>query len=97
MIHLTTNHHWRDIIHGYDLTAKERREFDYYEDGDELDCAMFIRYRNEVYDLSEFMPTSRLPAPLSDWHGHRCDSFSSGIAIRFDDACDQVQIATYRS
>ncbi len=31
IMNIKTNHQYRDIICGYDLTEKERKEFDYYE------------------------------------------------------------------
>ena len=99
---IKTNNHWRDPIYGYDLTESERAEFDYL-DPDDIDCHSFARYRNWVYDLSEFSacwhdprePETNHCNQLKGWQGYQSDSFFSGICIRWDRSCDQYQIGTY--
>jgi hypothetical protein len=88
---IITNNVPRPLVYGFELTEKERAEFDYYKDAEELDCSMFVRYLGEVYALDQFTRHGsnwcRLPefSPLNEWHGHHNDSFFSGILIRLSD------------
>lgn len=97
-ITIRTNNVPRPIINAWELTAKERSEFGYL-DWDAIergeDSASFIRYRGELYDLSEFVRI--VPqggnggafahydhsGELSGWDGIRTDSFFSGIVVRY--------------
>ena len=83
---IRTNHQYREILTAYDLTEKELKEFDYLNDGE----GSFFRYRGQVYDIGEFMPTSQVE--LCDWDGFRSDSYFSGIAIKFNEYCDEVKV-----
>lgn len=88
MMDIITNHVPRDIIYGFQLSPKEREDFDYYSD-DELDERQFFRYRGSVYDTSEFYPWLTLPK----WDGFRSDSFFSGVAIKYVDDFERVVVA----
>lgn len=72
-------------MYGFELSEKERDEFDYLE-SDQLDHTTFIRYKGEVYDLNEFM---RIDSYVSSncqfdgWYGYASDSFFSGVLIRY--------------
>ena len=94
MVRVTTNNIPRDVLYGFELTARERAEFDYL-DWDAIergeDSATFFRYKGEVYDLSEFEPYP----PLGNWHGYQPDSFFSGLVIRFTDDYEQVIVGRY--
>jgi len=87
-IKIRTNNVPRDVIDAWELTAEERKEFDYLswesiEMGE--DSASFFRYRGELYDLGEFMITSDFPDddPMRKWSGFWSDSFFSGLLIRW--------------
>lgn len=96
------NWQWRTPIYGYELTTKERKEFDYISD-DDIGSHDFLRYRGNVYDLSEFMRIDTMckdpnrPSFMQNWHGYTSDSFFSGVLIKWNKECDQVMIATYIS
>ena len=47
-----TNNKPRQLIYGYELTDKQKQDFDYIDDIDSHD---FVKYKNNIYDLSEFM------------------------------------------
>ena len=79
---IITNNKPRPIMFGYELTAKERLEFDYYT-SDELNDAEFFRYRGQMYDLGEFMPTSGNLRALG-WQGIATDTYFSGTIVRID-------------
>ena len=94
---IRTNRQWRETIQGYELTEKERTDFDYVED---IESHSFIRYHGNIIDPGEiFAITSnmRLHAEndFTDWHGYQSDSYFSGIVIRYSDDCERYQIGTY--
>lgn len=90
-ITIRTNRHWRNLTYGYELTARERSDFDYI-DADDFDSHDFIRYRGRVYDIDEFTATDQFPG----WEGCLSDSFFSGIVIRLDhETRDRVQVGAY--
>lgn len=90
---IITDHKYRNTLYGYELTEKEKREFDYLEP-EELETRDFIRYRGWVYDLGEFMQTPK-DSPLSEWDGYSSDSFFSGIVIKYSPDREQIKIGTY--
>ena len=96
---IITNHQPRFTIPGYDLTAKERAEFDYYTE-QELEEATFFRYKGNVYDLGEFMRCEMngydQPA-WSRWDGYYSESAFSGVLIKFTPDSDSVIVARYMS
>jgi hypothetical protein len=99
-ITVKTNNVPRDVVYSWELSADERREFDYL-DWDKLeageDSREFFRYRGEVYDLGEFSTTQMLPAfnPLREWDGYLSDSFFSGVLVRYCENFERVVVATF--
>lgn len=99
---IITNNVPRFIIEAYELTPKERTDFDYLdwpaiERGE--DSASFIRYKGEIYDLGEFERWDNPASPTRlGWDGIRTDSFFSGLVIRYaDDSFESVVIGRYYS
>lgn len=105
-IKVITNNVPRNLIDGYELSAKERAEFDYYRwpgidpghpepwrDGEE---ATFFRYRGTLYDLGEFTANLRetggtaRTGDLAGWDGYMSDSFFSAIVVRLVDDNERV-------
>ena|ERR1041385_776523 len=93
-----TNNVPRDVVEAYELTPKERKEFDYIkwdliEKGE--DSASFFRYKGEVYDLGEFqaLHDTRFPG----WQCYISDSFFSGILIRYVEDYEQVVVGRFYS
>ena len=81
------------MISWYDLTEKEKFEFDY----DNAEESSFFRYKKWVYTLDDFMRLDK-NSPLSkNWHGYSSDSFFSGILIELNHSNDGVKVATYFS
>jgi len=97
-MNIVTNHHFRDITYGYELTDAERAEFDHYDD-DEIYAHGFVRYKGEVLDLSDFvkMPNQiALDHPeVKVYHGFRSDSYFSGTLVRYNQDYNMVEVATY--
>lgn len=93
-VKVITNNVPRLVVDAYELSAKERKEFDYLDwakidKGEE--GATFFRYKGQVYDLGEFTRDygitrgSGLPEHLSNWDGYQGDSFFSATVVRFVD------------
>ena len=49
---IITNNQPCFIIYGFELSDKEKEQFDYL---DNIDECSFFRYKGELYDLGEFM------------------------------------------
>ncbi len=94
---IKTNNQPRDILSWYDLTPAERKEFDYLKEGE----GSFFRYKNQVYDLGEFMLMAASIAPhpqregWENWQGYASDSYFSGLLVRYTSDCDQVIVGQY--
>lgn len=92
---IVTNNIPRNFIDAYQLSKKERKEFDYlyWEKIDNWeDSATFFRYKGRLYDLGEFVVT---PESMKPWHGMSADSAFSGVLIRLVD--DQIIVGQYFS
>lgn len=98
-VKVVTNNVPRDIIDAYELTAEERKQFDYLDWGaiDEgRDSASFFRYKGQLHDLGEFTRDygitkgSGLPEHLSKWDGYRSDSAFSAVVVRYVNDNEQV-------
>lgn len=93
------NNHKIPFVYSYELTEKELKEFDYYENN-EIQDVTFFRYRGNVYDLGEFqiIPSGMFP---KEFDGYISDSFFSGILIHFcnnpkdDYDTDHIKAYTY--
>ena len=92
MIDITTNNVPRDVIEAYELSEKEQKEFDYIdwkkvEAGE--DSASFMRYKGQLYDLSEFTSVQALQAfkgYFNGWDGYQSDTYFSGILVKYTDS-----------
>lgn len=92
---IKTNHVPRHTIQGYELTTKEREEFDYIPK-DEIDGHDFFRFKGQVYDLNEFMRVGAAFG-LQGWDGYHSDSAFSGILVKYVNHGDSVIVGTYYS
>ena len=100
-IEVITDNKPRLIIDGYQLSEKERKDFDYIPDED-FPNASFVRYKGELYDLGDFMilnpRTVGVEPSLGSlgWHGYASDSYFSGVVIRYVDGdSDRVVMGWY--
>lgn len=97
---IVTNNVPRQLICGYELSDKERIEFDYLTD-DELCGREFFKYKGELYDLGEFMRITDTMAlhsgQLKEWHGYMADSYFSGILIRHNESYDEIVVGQFFS
>jgi len=90
---IQTNNVPRHIIYGWELSEKERQEFDYLDD---IDSSEFFRYKGQLYDLGEFMRIDQnmlLNSPaLDNWQGIHTDSFFSAIVVRYIEGEESVVV-----
>ena len=98
---IITNNVPRLITDAYELTADERKEFDYlnWEAIDNgRDSASFVRYKGELYDLGEFVAWDNPASPTrAGWDAYRSDSFFSGLVVRYCEDHDYVVVGLYLS
>lgn len=108
-ITIKTNNQARDVLYAWQLTDKERADFDYIEDINSPDCCTsFFRYKGQVYDLGEFVRLVErskqvgfehgcdADSPLLKWHGICTESYFSGILVRYaDEYCEAVIVGRY--
>lgn len=81
---IRTNYRPRLLIDDYQLTPKEREEFDYLDWGAieaGTASATFFRYKGQLYNLGEFMCCSG----LEGWDGQMADSYFSGLVVKIVD------------
>lgn len=94
---VVTNNMPRNVIYGFELSEKERQEFDYMEN---VDDGTFFKYKGNVYDLREFMRVSDVMQNchnLAGWDGYQYDSFFSGVLIKYVDDCERVIVGRFYS
>lgn len=89
---IITNNIPRQLIYGYELSDKEKTNFDYL---DNIDSHNFVKYKGFIYDVSEFMSTYNMDS-LKDWDGYSSDSYFSGVLLKIIDS-DYVLMARYYS
>lgn len=79
-----TNNVPRPIVYGFELSEKEKEEFDYMTE-EEIECAEFFRYRGWTYYLGDFMrvENAREGELLYGWDGIHTDSFFSAIVLKW--------------
>jgi len=89
---IRTNNVPRGIVGGYDLTSKEKEQFDYLED---VDGGLFFRFKGNVYDIGEFMQCEI--DELKSWEGYTSVSYFSGVLIKLVDDGERVIVGQYFS
>lgn len=91
---IITNKVPRLMKYGYEMPENLRADFDYI-DADEFDFHDFVVYKDQWYDLSEFMSIEN-NADFKDWHGYSNNTFFSGVLIKIVDD-DHVIMGQYFS
>ena len=93
---IISNYHERPVVYFWEMTEEEQSDFDWRG----AEEATYVRYKGEVYCLSEFMRTGTNPhAGFRKWDGYHSDSFFSGILVKYpdDDMGDFVVMGWYMS
>lgn len=97
---IITNNKPRHIIYGFELSDKEKEQFDYL---DNIDECSFFRYKGEIYGLGEFMRIDKVIAPhpqrpgWENWQGYSSDSYFSGVLVRYTSDNESVIVGCYFS
>ena len=94
-VKIITNNKPRDIVHGFQLDDKARKEFDYLSDDDFLNNEFFL-YKGQYYDLNEFVRVRDIDE-LKGWSGYSSDSYFSGVLVKYCNDYESVIVATYYS
>lgn len=84
-----SNRHWNNFLYGYELTSKEKEEYDYL-DLEDIETHSFLRYKNNTYALADFLTAEH----VDDWDGIFTDTFFSGVVIKLSDDGEQYQVGT---
>lgn len=87
---IVTNNQPRFMVYGFELTEKEREEFNYLEN---VDDGTFLRYRGHVYDLGEFMRCEG--ETMKGWDGYTSESYFSGVLVKVLPSSEAVIIGSY--
>lgn len=73
----------RETFPGDELTAQEKKEYDYL--GDELDGSAFFRFKGNVYGIHEFERTPMNGELFkAGWSGMAAQSAFHGVVISLD-------------
>ena len=91
---IITNGQYRQILFWHELTAKEQACFDYLDTDEKQQEASFVRYKGNVYDLSEFVCAPDA-LQLIGWHGIDADSYFSGTLVYYSRDNENVLMARY--
>lgn len=97
---IITNNKPRHIIYGFELSNKEKEQFDYLDD---VDQCSFFRYKGDIYDLGEFMRIDKVISPhpqrpgWEEWDGYSSDSYFSGTLVRYASDYESVIVGRYYS
>ena len=83
----------RFMLYGYELTDKEKEQFDYL-DASDLETNNFFRYKGALYDVSQFMRVSENEL-FNGWDGYESHSYFDGLLIKITD--DSVIVGHYIS
>lgn len=88
---IQTNNIPRPIIYGYELSDKERQEFDYIEWADEFSINReFFRYKGNLYDLGDCMRVEPTNGLCAGWHGYFGESYFSAVVVKYTDDGEHV-------
>lgn len=99
---IISNNHDYPIIYGFELTDKQKKEFDYMDE-ETLESSQFVFYKNWLYCFDSFMNLHNKiyepnpPECFKGWDGYSSDSYFSGVLIKFSNSGDSVKIARYYS
>jgi hypothetical protein len=89
------NNHPVPLIHGWELTEKEKKNFDYLKNIDEEFTG--FRYKGNVYSLDEFMRLDTNNVFYGIFDSYISDTFFSGVGIVLDNTGESVKAYTYFS
>lgn len=90
-----TDHKWKHFLYSNELTKKEKEYFHWMKKCD-FESGIFLRYKKQIYNLSEFMRIDRgCTAFPGEWQGYCADSYFSGTLIEVSKCGESYKIASY--
>jgi hypothetical protein len=89
------NNHLIPLVYFWELTEKEKKEFDYINNPD--DNFLGFRYKENVYDLGDCMRIDDNSPFKGLADGYYSDSFFSGILVKLTEDSDFIKAYTYIS
>lgn len=77
---IITNNQKRELIYGYQLTEKEKQDFDWLDD---IDSEQFVQYQGMIIHIEEFVRLSGdSEESKAGWHGvHGLNAFC-GVLVK---------------
>tara|TARA_R100001244_G_C5135758_1_gene126836 strand:+ start:97 stop:423 length:327 start_codon:yes stop_codon:yes gene_type:complete len=97
---IKTNNVPRNLLYGYELTAKEAEDFDYI-DKEDFATTDFAKYKGNIYHIGDMMSThgEMTGMPIlceAGWSGYEAETMWSGIVLRYADAyCETVVMGSF--
>ena len=92
---IKTNNQFREVSSFYELSDEQRKEVE--DRYDTIEESSFFVYKNDVYDLNDFMRLDSNAPFKGKWHGYSPDSFFSGLLIELSECGDGVKVGFYIS
>ena len=96
-IKITGDNKWRNILFGYNLSKKWRKEFDWIHSDEDYMNTMFVKMPGKnawYYALNEFAPVSKDLKEIG-WDGYHGESYFSGTLIKLNKDGDKYKIGLY--
>lgn len=92
---IITNNQPRPTLSWWDLSDKEKAEFDWLEAEEEQCSAVFFKYKRQMYCLDEFF--SIYPkGVISGWDGIHSESAFSGVLVNHTQGInDEIIVGRY--
>jgi hypothetical protein len=106
VVTIKSDRKWRNLLYGYELPKKQRKEFDYIKSDEEFETRNFAKYHGQYYDINEFqvLPTigdasgKHVVYPeFRGWDGYMNDTYSSGVLIKLSSDGEQYKIGRFYS
>jgi hypothetical protein len=92
---IKTNNRPRLILGWHDLSKKEQAEFDWMDE-ETRSGGNFVRYKNWVYYINDFMRCPPEVEEFKGWDGYEADSYFSGILVKWPDKFDMDRVVMAR-
>ena len=92
---IKTDNKWRNILHGFELPKKWRKEFNYMSEED-FNNGAFISYGRQIYSFDEFERASG-ELRAKGWDGVKHDSFFSGLVMKVSRNEEEYMIGRFTS
>lgn len=94
---IKSDNKWRDLLFGYDLPVKWRKEFDWIRSDEEYETSLFVKVPGKhvwYHAMSEFMKVPKGAFP-ENWEGYLSDTHSSGVVIKVNASGDKYKIGIF--